>query len=439
MLEHATSSALDLVLGDSLTPVHAITPDRSAGDGLSTCETPSLPDTFPDSFRRASAHDAVRACMLIAQQWRHQCTRLAICGGPAVVTPHGWTVPRGTGPAKGILPFRSVFRKETRQAMTPVTVEIADITASWNAIQRRRAIAESASHARKRLVIINGKGGVGKSSLAAAVAVAFAKIGKRVALVELDPQGNNAEDLGFLGTELYDNGQSQVDAILNGKPLVPTGEVRPNLSVIPGGEQLELVVEELYVQRRAYRDHPDPEARDAWMGMYAAALEHLDETHDLVILDVAPGYETLQLQALLAGDMVLIPAKSDPSSRKGLRTVAGRFIQARRYNPSLLLLGVALFGVNSSATKVLERLREFFQGDLKGVAEVFTTTIRHVEAAAVACRTSGLVPQELADTSDHGLDSSVLNSVTNLAKDYRALSIEVLEAIIAANRGGSGQ
>ncbi|MFD6465231.1 ParA family protein [Streptomyces goshikiensis] len=323
--------------------------------------------------------------------------------------------------------------------MPSTTLEIADIGAAWNALQRRLAVGSSTAHRRKRLVIINGKGGVGKSSLAAALAVTCAAIGQRVVLVELDPQGNNAEDLGFLGTEFFDNGQAQVDAILNGKRLVPTGQVRENLYVVPGGDLLEDVVEELYIQKRAYRDNDDPLARDAWMGMYAAALESLDDEFDLVILDVAPGYETLQLQALAAGDMVIIPAKSDPSSRKGLRTVARRMVRAKNHNPSITLLGVALFGVNSSAKRVLGNIREFFEGDLRGIAEVFSTAIRHVEAAAVACRTNGLVPQELAARTDRGVDPSVMHSVSNLAKDYRSLAMEVLSTIAKLNSSGGEQ
>jgi len=320
--------------------------------------------------------------------------------------------------------------------MVTTALEIADIGPSWTALQNRRTLMETIAAQRKRLVIINGKGGVGKSSMAAAIAVTLASIGRKVALVELDPQGNNAEDLGFLGTEFYDDGQSQVDAILGGKLLQPTGAVRDNLYVIPGGELLEQIVEELYVQKRAYRDHEDPIARDAWMGMYAAALEPLDADYDVIILDVAPGYETLQLQALAAGDMVIIPAKSDPSSRKGLRTVARRMLQARDHNPAIAFLGVALFGVNPSATKVLGNIRDYFEGDLQGIAEVFATPIRHVEAAAVVCRTNGLVPQELAERSDVVVDASVRTSVAKLAADYRSLAMEILKRMSAVNSTG---
>ncbi|GAA0439081.1 ParA family protein [Streptomyces luteireticuli] len=320
--------------------------------------------------------------------------------------------------------------------MRTFTLKARDLTHALAALKRRCVAAESTDYARKVIADINGKGGVGKSSLAAAMAAALAAVGKVVLLVELDPQGNNAEDLGFLDTPLNDNGQAQVDAILNGKPLVPTGEVRPNLFVVPGGPLVEQVVEELYVQRRLCSGASDPLVQDAWMGVYAAALEPLRDEFDLILFDIAPGYETLQLAGLAAADMALIPAKSDPSSRKGLRAVASRFMLARRHNPVLMLLGVVLFGVNASATKVEQKIREHLGQDLGGIAPVFSQAIRHVEAAAVACRARGKVPAELRDAEpDPELSPAVLKSIKALAQDYEALTYQVLKAIVEANQG----
>ncbi|GAB4590202.1 hypothetical protein Ntsu_80340 [Nocardia sp. IFM 10818] len=191
------------------------------------------------------------------------------------------------------------------------------------------------------------------------------------------------------GGPLDDNGKSQASAVLDGTPLVPTGEARPNLFVVPGGTELEAVVEELYVQKRYASYQEDESAQTAWMGMYAAAIDAVRDDYDVIILDVAPGSDVLQLQALVAGDMVVIPSKSDPSSRKGLRVVARRFAKALALNPGLRLLGVVLFATNTSATKVLKNIKANLESDLNGAAPVFKQSIRHVEAAAVACRTRG--------------------------------------------------
>lgn len=308
-----------------------------------------------------------------------------------------------------------------------VPLDLVDLAEVRRAAVRRRAAVEDDAVDRKVLVIVNGKGGVGKSSLSAAIAVAIAKTGHRVLLVEMDEQGNNGEDLGFTGKALDDGGATQAAAILEGKPLAPTGHTRTNLYVVPGGEHLEDVVEELYVQRRYAKGTGD----DAWMGMYAAALDAVRDDYDMIILDVAPGSEVLQLQALVAGDTVLIPSKSDPSSRKGLRTVARRFITAAEHNELLALLGVVLFATNTSATKVQKNIKESLEADLGGAAPVFEQSIRHVEAAAVHARKAGKVPQELR--TDPGLDPGLRESMKKLAGDYQSLAIELMQALAALN------
>ncbi|GAA2523234.1 ParA family protein [Streptomyces longisporus] len=303
---------------------------------------------------------------------------------------------------------------------------LVDLRRVKAALQRRMQLMAEDLLASKIFVIINGKGGVGKSSLAAALAVALAKLGLRVLLMEMDEQGNNGEDTGYNGTDLDDGGQAQAAAILDGKPLTPTGEARPGLFVVPGGPALEDIIEELYCQRRAARHADNPEDQVAWMGMYAAALDAVRDLYDVIILDVAPGSEPLQLQALVAGDMTIIPSRSDPSSRKGLRTVGRRFAQALSLNPMLRLLGVVVFGTNSSATRVQSNIRNQLTADLKGNAPVFEQTIRCVESAAVTCRSRGKVPQELVSAQD--LEPAVLRSIKALAGDYKSLAMEVLQA-----------
>ena len=276
---------------------------------------------------------------------------------------------------------------------------------------------------RKVLVIANGKGGVGKSSLASALAVVLTLVGKRVLLVEMDPQGNNAEDLGFIGTDLFDRGEGQARAILDGTGLKPTGEARSRLWVVPGGEALEQVAEELYVQRRAARASGD----DTWLYMYAAAIAQVEQDYDVIILDVAPGSLVLQVQAMVAGDMVMVPSRSDESSRKGLRTVARRYVDALPHNPSLRLIGIVLFGITSGGTRIAGEIRELLERDVRGAAPVFESGIRYVERAAVQCRRRGLVPHELVQ--DPSLDAAHAKSLKGLASDYRALALELLTKI----------
>jgi chromosome partitioning protein len=310
------------------------------------------------------------------------------------------------------------MRGDTHVSAARIAISVVDtntLQAAVSATLRRTR--------RKVLVVANGKGGVGKSSLAADVAGGLARIGKRVLLVEMDPQGNNAEDLGFIDGPLYDSGASQAQALLEGTGLKPTGEARPGLWVVPGGEALEDVIEELYCQRRAASEV----GRDTWLYMYAAAIWQVADDYDFVILDVAPGSLVLQLQAMVAGDMVLVPCRSDASSRKGLRTVARRFRDALPYNPSLRLIGIVLFGVTTMATRVKDEMRQLLAEDVQGAAPVFQTPIRYVEKAAVECRKTGLLPHELARMDD--IDRGLAKSLKGLASDYRSLTMELMTEI----------
>src|SRR6476659_10460114 len=89
------------------------------------------------------------------------------------------------------------------------------------------------------VAIANGKGGVGKTSLATTLAGMAAKAGYQILLIDLDPQGNVGEDLGYTGAGTGDNGAGLVAALTKGTPPVSLPQVPPGIDVICGGEQLD--------------------------------------------------------------------------------------------------------------------------------------------------------------------------------------------------------
>jgi chromosome partitioning protein len=314
-------------------------------------------------------------------------------------------------------------------------------------LRNRSVLAHvQATRAGNLIVVVNGKGGVGKSSTAANTAEALAYRGERVLLVEMDPQANTAEDLGFTAdTSLNDQGKTQAEAVLHCQPLEPSGLARPNLWVSPGGRLLEQhVQEELYCQRRLARVTGD----NTWMFMYAASLKAAARDYNWVILDVAPGSSVLQVQAMVAADYVVVPTRSDQSSRKGLITVAARIGEARPFNPDLSFLGVALFATGSGSTaaasdtrtrrRIQDQVRQDLVRDLNGAAPIFDASIRHHEAAAQACRMLGITARELARyvpdpaSGRHGRPTpnpAVIKAAAGLASDYRELATEMLVRI----------
>jgi cellulose biosynthesis protein BcsQ len=284
------------------------------------------------------------------------------------------------------------------------------------------------------VAIMNGKGGVGKTSLAGNLAALTAAAGYRVLVVDLDPQGNLAEELGYIGSSTDDAGESLAAALQFGRPVAPT-PLRGSLDVLPGGEYLEDV--ESVLGTRSDRSSRRTDAHSA----LAVSLAPVAGGYDLVLLDCPPGSPVLQTAALGAARWLIIPTRTDDSSRKGLVKVARRYAAARDRGAPVELLGVCLFGVTTSAKKVRADARADLDRDLGAVAPVFKTVIRYAEAAAVEARRRGVPVHELEAA---GLDAPrwyerlrnptmsatvVPGSAATLAADYAHLAEEILHLL----------
>lgn len=213
-------------------------------------------------------------------------------------------------------------------------------------------------------------------------------------------------------------------------------DVRPRLDVVVGGEALHDLAAVLQSRRNS--------ARGGGVGSLAAAVSATAGDYDLTFIDCPPGSDVLQAGALEAARWVLVPTKTDDASRAGLREVARRFTEARKTNSDLTLLGVALFGVNTSAKRVVAQAREALGSELGGQELIFRSTVRHVEAAAVDARNRGQLVHELERDvvsrpkwyerlrNPDSRAEPLASSAGVLAEDYQALAEEVIGRILAA-------
>ena len=281
------------------------------------------------------------------------------------------------------------------------------------------------------VVVAQGKGGVGKTSVTANVAGLAAAAGHRVLAVDLDQQGNLARDLGYEPGD----GEQLADALEGraGPPLLPA--VRPRLDIIPGGPAVGDAPGRVLL--RAHRGGPDLAT-----GLHRI-LEPLAGGYDLVLVDTPPGDRAMVEAALSVAAYVLIPTRPDDGSLDGLQIVAQRFVAARDRNPTLRLLGVCLFGVGARSTRLADGAREAIEEMLGGAAPVFATQIRHLESAATDARRRGLLVHELepaaaaakrdrlAALRDGRPDPGdlLVRDASGLAADYSALAAEILGRI----------
>jgi cellulose biosynthesis protein BcsQ len=287
------------------------------------------------------------------------------------------------------------------------------------------------------IAVVNGKGGVGKTSLTANLAGLYAAAGYRTLALDLDPQGNLGDDLGYLGAGLGDDGAELVDALRNRLPFQPVRDVRPGLDVIIGGPLLDGLSADFYGRH----------SRVDSVLAFAGSLAAIAADYDLILIDCPPGNDALQESALAAARWVVIPTKTDPSSRAGLQIVANRFLTIReQYNPDLMLLGVVLFGVNSAATRLIAEARNALAGELGSADIIVDATIRHVEAAAYDARSRGQLVHELErdvhkgpsrfellrmDKATRTATRSLAASAGSLAADYQRLAEELIDRIVA--------
>ena len=284
------------------------------------------------------------------------------------------------------------------------------------------------------VAIANGKGGVGKTSVSTSLAGLAAAGGYKILLVDLDPQGNVGEDLGYTGAALSDEGLGLVQSMIAGSPLaVSIQQVRDGVDVICGGEKLDDLAGVLlgrHLRGNAVAD------------LLAQPLGELIDSgeYDLVVIDCPPGEPNLQLLALGAARWLVIPTRGDAASLKGMLRIAQRMNEARISNPDIELLGVVLFDIAAAATRVRREIGDEITEALGQVAPLFNTTIRHSVAAMDARRRGLLVHEHAAQINGdepfwkalkEGRRPVSAGSAPALAGDYAALAHEILTRIAA--------
>lgn len=181
----------------------------------------------------------------------------------------------------------------------------------------------------KILAIVNQKGGVGKTTTTVNLATALAAVGKKVLLVDFDPQGNASTGMGIEPTNrdpgAYEVllGQSDIDDSIQ-KTLIPHLHAVPSTIDLSGAE-----IEMVAMMRREY--------------LLKTALEKLTERYDYILIDCPPSLGLLTINALAASDAVLIPLQCEFYALEGLshlmRTVD---IVKTNLNPNLTIQGIVL-------------------------------------------------------------------------------------------------
>ncbi len=285
------------------------------------------------------------------------------------------------------------------------------------------------------IVITNGKGGVGKTSLVANLAGLASMKGIRTLVVDLDPQANLASDFGVRKLGVRDNGHALFEAIADYAPLEVVPRVRPGIDLIPAGTYTRELSEMLSTVRRE-----DPTI----MLAVREAILTIESDYDLVLIDTPPAPTPMAEAGIHAANWILAPIRADFASIDGLEQVKyGIERMAELGIPTPRMLGVALFDVHTQSTAVIHEIREAVAEQAPWAGPVFNTVIRRSERSALDMRRWGLLAGEYRDRSgqalatssamirirERGLEDAVFrfsSAAQALANDYDHLGEEAL-------------
>jgi len=249
----------------------------------------------------------------------------------------------------------------------------------------------------KIIAFSNQKGGVGKTTTCVNVATYMALMGKRILILDLDPQGNATTAVGIVKSKelktIYDliDGENAYDEVIQ-----PT--IIENLYIIPStvdlaGAEVELI------------SIPQREK------VIKLILDEIKESYDFILIDCPPSLGLITVNALTAANSVIIPIQCEYFALEGLTQLMNTIRLIRHHlNPDLDIEGVVMTMKDKRynlTNQVSNEIIKFFN------KKVYLTTIpRNIR---------------LAEAPSHGLPVALYDSTSKGAEAYLSLAEEIMK------------
>lgn len=249
----------------------------------------------------------------------------------------------------------------------------------------------------KIMAIANQKGGVGKTTTTINLSAALAEKGKRVLIIDMDPQGNTSSGLGVDKDEL----ETTVYQLMIGDNTFEEcvqKDVFENLDVLASNVNLAGVeIEMMDMDNRNY--------------VLRDIIEKVENQYDFILIDCPPSLNTLTINAMTTADSVLVPIQCEYYALEGLSQLIYTInLVKERLNPRLTINGV-VFTMYDGRTNLSMQVIENVRNNLNQT--IYDT----------------IIPRgvRLAEAPSHGLPITQYDNRSTGAKAYMALAEEVIE------------
>lgn len=249
----------------------------------------------------------------------------------------------------------------------------------------------------KIIAIANQKGGVGKTTTSINLSASLAEMGKKVLVVDSDPQGNTSSGLGINKNEIN---QTFYELLLNNS-LFEDVKISINnfekLDVLPSNIELSgAEIELINTEKREY--------------ILKNILENVKEEYDYIIIDCPPSLNLLTINALTASNSILVPLQCEYYALEGLSQLIYTInLVQKKLNPNLEIEGVVFTMFDARTNLSLQVVEEVKQHLGKNVYR-------------------SIIPRNvrLSESPSHGLPINLYDKKSKGAEAYMLLAEEVI-------------
>lgn len=216
----------------------------------------------------------------------------------------------------------------------------------------------------KTIAIVNQKGGVGKTTTSINLSASLGVLGKKVLIIDLDPQGNATTGIGVEKSKI----KNSVYEVITTKCSITDAIVKThskNVSLLPAYLNLAGVDMELIELEKKYKNHPELGIKFNRVNRLKDEILKVKDKFDFIIIDCPPSLGILTTNALAASDSVLIPVQCEYFALEGIMQLINTIMLAqKKVNPSLDIEGVLLTMLTSNTNlglEVVESIKGFFK------------------------------------------------------------------------------